>query len=284
MKWLRSIFKETKSDNRVCDLHIHTTFSDGLLTPEQVVTTAKDKGLSVIAIVDHDAIRGIIPAIKKAKEFNMEIVPAVELSCLVRDLDIHIIGYFIDYKNSKLNSILSEIQQNRLERAKKMIEKLAQQGAEVEIERVLELAGNGAVGRPHIAQALLEEGYISCYDEAFWKYIGYHCPAYVPKDKYSPQQAIKLIKDFHGVPVLAHPLSYNNHSIIDFLIDQGIRGLEVWRPDHNETDVKFLINYALNHNLLITGGSDCHGGRKGKITIGEIKIPYKYVSELKNAR
>lgn len=284
MKWLRSIFKEKENDGRVCDLHIHTTFSDGLLTPEQVVTTAKDKGLSVIAIVDHDAIRGITPAIKNAKEFNIEIVPAVELSCLVKDIDIHIIGYFIDYKNSKLNDILSEIQKNRLERAKKMIEKLAQQGAEVEIERVLELAGNGAVGRPHIAQALLEEGYISCYDEAFWKYIGYHCPAYVPKDKYSPQQAIKLIKDFHGVPVLAHPLSYNNHSIINFLIDQGIRGLEVWRPDHNETDVKFLINYALNHNLLITGGSDCHGGRKGKITIGEIKIPYKYVNELKNAR
>ncbi|MCX8015638.1 MAG: PHP domain-containing protein [candidate division WOR-3 bacterium] len=284
MRWFRPVIKERRSDACLCDLHIHTTFSDGLLTPEQAVLTAREKGLSVIAIVDHDAIGGITPAIKKGKEFEMEIIPAVELSCLVKDIDIHIIGYFIDYKNSKLKGILSEIQKSRLERAKKMVEKLAQQGAEVEIERVLELAGHGAVGRPHIAQVLLEEGYISCYDEAFWKYIGYHCPAYVPKEKFSPKQAIKLIKQFHGVSVLAHPLSYNNHSIIDFLIEEGVQGLEVWRPDHTESDVKYLTNYALNHRRLITGGSDCHGGRKGKITIGEVKIPYKYVKELKNAR
>ncbi len=284
MKLFDSIFKTKKSENGFCDFHIHTTFSDGLLSPEQVVTIAKERGLGAVGIVDHDAVGGIEPAIRKGKEVGIEVLPAVELSCLVGDSDIHIIGYYVDYKNKKLISILTDIQNKRLERAKKMVEKLANQGAEVEIERVLELAGNGAVGRPHIAQALLEEGHITCYDEAFWKYIGYHCPAYVPKEKFSPKEAIKLIRDFHGIPILAHPLSYNNRTIINFIIDQGIKGLELWRPDHNDNDLRYLTNLVKTHHLLTTGGTDCHGGRKGKILIGEIKIPYQYVEELKHAR
>lgn len=284
MKLFDSIFKTKKSENGFCDFHIHTTFSDGLLSPEQVVTIAKERGLGVVGIVDHDAVGGIEPALRKGKEVGIEVLPAVELSCLVGDSDIHIIGYYIDYKNKKLNNILSDIQNKRLERAQKIVEKLANQGAEVEIERVLELAGNGAVGRPHIAQALLEEGHITCYDEAFWKYIGYHCPAYVPKEKFSPKETIKLIRDFHGIPILAHPMSYNNRAIINFIIDQGVKGLEFWRPDHNDNDHRYLTNLVKTHNLLTTGGTDCHGGRKGKILIGEIKIPYQYVEELKHAR
>jgi len=284
VKLFDSIFKTKKSENGFCDFHIHTTFSDGLLSPEQVVTIAKERGLGVVGIVDHDAVGGIEPALRKGKEVGIEVLPAVELSCLVGDSDIHIIGYYIDYKNKKLNNILSDIQNKRLERAQKIVEKLANQGAEVEIERVLELAGNGAVGRPHIAQALLEEGHITCYDEAFWKYIGYHCPAYVPKEKFSPKETIKLIRDFHGIPILAHPMSYNNRAIINFIIDQGVKGLEFWRPDHNDNDHRYLTNLVKTHNLLTTGGTDCHGGRKGKILIGEIKIPYQYVEELKHAR
>jgi predicted metal-dependent phosphoesterase TrpH len=284
MKLFDLIFGTKKPEKRFCDFHIHTTFSDGLLTPEQVVVKAKEKGLDAVGIVDHDAVGGIEPARRKGKEVGVEVLPAVELSCIIGDSDIHIIGYYIDYKNKKLVSILSDIQNKRLERAKKMVEKLAEQGAEVEIERVLELAGNGAVGRPHIAQALLEEGHIACYDEAFWKYIGYHCPAYVPKEKFSPKEALKLICDFHGISILAHPMSYNNRAMINFLIDQGVRGLEVWRPDHSDNDVKYLFNLVKTHNLLATGGTDCHGGRKGKILIGEIKIPYQYVEALKHAR
>lgn len=284
MKFFTSLFGKKHPENGFCDLHIHTTFSDGLLTPEQVIEKAKERGLAAVGIVDHDAIGGIEPAIKKGKELGVEVVPAVELSCIIGDNDIHIIGYYIDYRNKKLNAILSEIQNKRLERAKKIVEKLTEQGAEVELERVLELAGNGAVGRPHIAQALLEEGHISCYDEAFWKYIGYHCPAYVPKDKYTPEQAMKLIHDFHGVSILAHPLSYNNHGIINHLIEQGIQGLEIWRPDHRENDIRYLLGLVTKHNLLATGGTDCHGGRKGKIQIGETRIPYQYVKALKHAR
>jgi hypothetical protein len=284
MSIFETIFHRKKAEKKFCDLHIHTTFSDGLLTPEQVVTIAKQKGLDAVAIVDHDAVGGIDPAIKEGKKLGVEIVPAVELSCLVGDNDIHIIGYYIAYRNKKLIKILSDIQDKRVDRAKKMIEKLAEQGAEVEIKRVLALAGNGAVGRPHIAQALLEGGHISSYDEAFWKYIGYHCPAYVPKEKLSPQDAIKLVRDFGGLPILAHPMSYNNRGVINYLIDEGIRGLEVWRPELSENDLKYLLNLVKNHHLLATGGTDCHGGRKGKIFIGELKVPYQYAKALKRAR
>jgi len=285
MKFLDFIFGEKQSpENKFCDFHVHTTFSDGLLTPKQVVTIAKERGLGAIGIVDHDAVGGIEPAREKGKEIGVEVLPAVELSCIVGDCDIHIIGYYIDYKSKKLINIISDIQVKRLDRAKKMVIKLAEQGAEIELKRVLELAGNGAVGRPHIAQALLEEGHISCYDEAFWKYIGYHCPAYVPKEKLTPKEAIKLIRDFHGIPILAHPLSYNNRAVINYIIDEGIAGLEVWRPDHNDNDLKYLTSLVTNNHLLSTGGTDCHGGRKGKILIGEIKVPYQYVVALKHAR
>jgi predicted metal-dependent phosphoesterase TrpH len=281
---LSSFFKTKNNENKFADLHIHTSFSDGLLTPEQVVTKAKENELAVVAIVDHDAVAGIKPAIQSGKKLGVEIIPAVELSCIVGDNDIHIIGYCLDYKNNKLINTLNDIQNKRVERAKKIVEKLTEQGAEVEIERVLELAGNGAVGRPHIAQALLEEGHISSYDEAFWKYIGYHCPAYVPKEKLTPKDVIKLIRNFHGQAILAHPMSYNNRSTISYLIEQGIQGLEVWRPDHSENEVKYLSNLVKMNNLLATGGTDCHGGRKGKILIGEIKVPYQYVTALKHAR
>jgi predicted metal-dependent phosphoesterase TrpH len=283
MSFLTSLFKSEAPENKFADLHIHTTFSDGLLTPEQVVVKAKENGLGVVAIVDHDAVGGIEPAMQEGKQHSVEVIPAVELSCIVGDNDIHIIGYYINYRKKDLIEVLTRIQNKRLERAKAMVKKLAEQGAEVEIERVLELAGSGTVGRPHIAQALLEEGHISSYDEAFWKYIGYHCPAYVPKEKLTPKEAMKLISDFHGISVLAHPMSYNNRSTINYLIDQGIRGLEVWRPDQSENDTRYLSNLVQMHNLLSTGGTDCHGGRKGKILIGEIKVPYQYVQALKRA-
>ncbi len=284
MTIFNNLFGVKKPEKKYCDLHIHSTFSDGLLTPEQIVEIAKEKKLDAIAIVDHDAVGGVEPAIQAGKKVDIEVLPAVEMSCMVGDTDIHIIGYYVDYRNRKLISVLNDIQQKRIERAQKIVEKLTEQGADVEIARVLELAGNGAVGRPHIAQALLEEGHISTYDEAFWKYIGYHCPAYVPKERMTPQEAIKLINDFDGITVLAHPMSYNNRSLVNYLIDEGIRGLEIYRCEHSDGDMRFLNNLVSAHHLLTTGGTDCHGGRKGKIFIGELKVPYQTVKDLKRAR
>ncbi|MBS4015225.1 MAG: PHP domain-containing protein [Candidatus Latescibacteria bacterium] len=278
------IFGAKKPEKKYCDLHIHSTFSDGLLTPQQIVASAKERELDAVSIVDHDAVGGIEPAIQIGKKLGVEVVPAVEMSCMVGDADVHIIGYYIDYQNKKLITVLNDIQAKRVDRAKKIVEKLTEQGADVEIKRVLEIAGNGAVGRPHIAQALLEEGHISSYDEAFWKYIGYHCPAYVLKERLSPLDAMKLIKDFHGVSILAHPMIYNNRSLIAYLIDQGIQGLELWRCEHSDNEMRYLNNLITNHHLIATGGTDCHGGRKGKILIGESKVPYQAVKDLKHAR
>ncbi len=284
MSIFRSIFKPVQTDMHFCDLHIHTVFSDGLLTPEQVVIKAKECGLSAVGIVDHDSVNGIEPAKRQGKKEGIEIVPAVEMSCALGDYDIHIIGYYIDYKSKKLIEFFADIQKKRIARTKLMVERLAKQGAQVDLDRVMELAGVGSVGRPHIAQVLVEQGYVAHYDEAFWKFIGYHCPAYVPKENLSPKEAIKIIRRFHGIPILAHPLNYQNRAMINFLIDEGIMGLEVWRLDHNNNDINFLLNLVVIRNLLAVGGTDCHGGRKGKILIGELKVPCQYLEKLKNAR
>ncbi|MCS7250080.1 MAG: PHP domain-containing protein [candidate division WOR-3 bacterium] len=271
-------------DSRYCDLHIHTIFSDGLYSPEEVVRKAKELGFSAIGIADHDAVAGIEEAMKIGEKLGIEIIPACEFSCVMEDKDIHILGYLLDYKNSTLKSFLKKVQDKRIERAEKIIGNLSKQGIKIELKRVLEIAKNGTVGRPHIAQALLEEGYVSNIEEAFMKFIGYHCPAYVPKMEISPNEALQLIKDFKGIPVLAHPISYDFEKIIFPLIKMGILGIEVYHPEHTEYHIHYFLEIAKKYNLLITGGSDCHGGRKGKLFLGEIKLPYFYLEDLKEKR
>ncbi|MEO0096922.1 MAG: PHP domain-containing protein [candidate division WOR-3 bacterium] len=266
---------------RYCDLHIHTIFSDGLYSPEEVVRKAKELGFSAIGIADHDAVAGIERATVEGEKLGIEVIPACEFSCLMEDKDIHILGYLLDYQNPSLISFLKKVQDKRIERAEKIIGNLSKQGIKIEIKRVLEIAKDGAVGRPHIAQALLEQGYVSTIEEAFMKFIGYHCPAYVPKMEISPEEALKMIRDFKGISVLAHPVSYDFEKIIFPLIKLGILGIEVYHPDHTEYHINYFLEIAQKYNLLITGGSDCHGGRKGKLFLGEIKLPYFHLERLK---
>ncbi|MEO0104240.1 MAG: PHP domain-containing protein [candidate division WOR-3 bacterium] len=271
-------------DYRYCDLHIHTIFSDGLYSPEEVVRKAKELGFSAIGIADHDAVTGIGKAIKEGEKLGIEVIPACEFSCLMEDKDVHILGYLLDYQNPSLESFLKKVQDKRIERAEKIIGNLSKQGIKIKLERVLEIAKNGSVGRPHIAQALLEEGYVSTIEEAFMKFIGYHSPAYVPKMEISPEEALKIIRDFKGIPVLAHPVSYDFEKIIFPLIKLGILGIEVYHPDHTEYHINYFSEIAKKYNLLITGGSDCHGGRKGKLFMGEIKLPYFHLERLKEKK
>lgn len=270
-------------EKSLVDLHIHTNCSDGLLRPEEVVVRAKELGLKAIGIADHDSVNGIEKAQRVAPEFGIEVVPACELSCLHNNLDIHILGYYLDYQNPELLDFLNSVQQQRLERAQKIIGKLSEQGVNIEVERVLELSAGASVGRPHIAQALLEKGYVNTFNEAFWKFIGYHCPAYVAKMEISPLTAIKLIKKFSGIPILAHPFSYRSDELIYNLIAAGILGLEVWHPEHPPNVADHYLEICQKNRLLATGGSDCHGGRKGKIFMGEIRVPYHYLAELKQS-
>ncbi len=265
------------SNKGTVDLHIHTTCSDGLLRPEEVVIKA-------IGIADHDSVSGIEKGRQIGSEIGVEVVPAVELSCIHNNLDIHILGYYLNYQNQELLDFLNMVQQQRLERTHKIVGRLSEQGIDIDVERVLELSAGASVGRPHIAQALLEQGYVNSFNEAFWKFIGYHCPAYVPKMEISPLEAISLIKKFSGIPILAHPASYHSDEIVYTLIEAGIAGLEVWHPEHAPSASDHYLEICQKNGLLITGGSDCHGGRKGKIFMGEIRVPYHYLAELKQKR
>ncbi len=242
---------------------------------------ARKLNLRAIAIADHDTVKGIESAKETGKILKVEVIPGVELSCLVEEIDVHLLGYFIDYKNDDLIAFLEKAQQKRIERAEKIIGRLSKQGVKIELEKVLKAAGNGSVGRPHIAQILIEDGYANDMNEAFIKFIGYHCPAYVPKMEITLAEGVKLVNRYGGIPVLAHPGTYNFDQIIDFAIKVGVKGIEVWHPEHSPAEVEYLMAIAKEYNLLITGGSDCHGGRKGKILIGEVRIPYRYLTALK---
>lgn len=274
--------KETSEGQ--CDLHIHSTHSDGLLTPEQIVRTAKEVGLAAIAISDHDAVSAIDPAKRTGKLLNIEVVPAIEMSCLHGKSDVHILGFFLDYHNPDLLAFLDKVQRKRLKRAEEMVARLNEQGVALDVKRVLDIAHGGALGRPHIAQALLERGYVKTMDEAFMKFIGYHSPAYVPKMEIAPLEAIDLIKHYGGIPVAAHPGSYGDDDLLASLIAAGLMGVEVYHPDHNDAQADHYLEIAQKNGLFITGGSDCHGGRKGRIALGDTRIPYRYLAAMKRAK
>ncbi|OPX18530.1 hypothetical protein BXT86_00760 [candidate division WOR-3 bacterium 4484_100] len=239
------------------DLHIHTNISDGLLSPEEVTQICEGLGLSIIAITDHDTVGGIKPAQQSSK--NVEIIPAVELSANIGSLDIHILAYFIDYNNGELMDYLDDFCQHRMARIFKMSEKLAQVGIRLDPDEIVRMAGSQALGRPHIARALLKYGYVHSIKEAFIKYLGCHCPYYVPKKEIHPKRLIQMIKKWRGIPVIAHPGILNDENLIQRLIDYGAAGIEVWHPEHNSLQEKRFQEIAEKNRLLMTGGSDYHG-------------------------
>lgn len=269
---------------KFADLHLHTLFSDGTYTPGQLISESAKCGLSAIAVVDHDTVRGIGPAIEAAKPKKIEVIPGIELSAEYEGLEVHILGYLIDYKNKELMERLNILKKNRIERVYKIIEKLKDMGVTLDPETIFNLSKQGTVGRLHIARAMVAEGKVNSVFEAFQKYIGDKCPAYVLGFKFSPDEAIKLIKDAGGISVLAHPYSLNNDDFIIKFIDYGLMGLEVYYPEHSQSMINFYKNLATKHNLLITGGSDCHGKAKPEIKIGSIKIPYDLVEKMKEAK
>ena len=214
------------------DLHLHTTASDGRLTPEEMVGLAVSSGLDVIAITDHDTIDGITPALEAGTAYPaLTIVPGIELSTDVPHGEIHVLGYFIDYTNEQFINELKEMHDSRENRALKMVEKLGEMGMEVSWQRVQELAGGGSFGRPHVAQAMVEAGHVSSFREAFDKYIGREGPAYVERKKLLPIEAVALIANARGLPVLAHPADIEglDRLLVD-LIETGLVGIETYFP------------------------------------------------------
>ncbi len=265
------------------DLHIHTTASDGKLTPAEIVTKAVALGLETIAISDHDTVNGIKPALVAAQAFPaLSIIPAVELSTDVPSGEIHVLGYYIDYTNVDFEEDLSRMRNSRLGRAQKIIEKLHDLGINIDYSRVQEIAGTGTLGRPHIAQAMLEKGYIQDFKEAFNKYIGHGGPAYVERDKLTPVEAVQLIAKTGGLPVLAHPLTAGNvEAMIAELKPAGLVGMEVYYAAYAFEEISPLLGLAYKHGLIATGGTDYHGIENNSETmLGGVDVPVRAVEQL----
>ncbi|MDD5680669.1 MAG: PHP domain-containing protein [Candidatus Omnitrophica bacterium] len=266
---------------KFADLHVHTFHSDSTFTPEQVVDVAHKGGLAGIAITDHDNVAGIDPSIGFAGKYGMEIIAGVELTAEVDNLEIHILGYFIDWKAEWFEKKLVKIRQARLERIHAMIEKLKKQGVDIDPKKVFALSGPGAVGRLHLATVLYNEGIISSISEAFRKYIGQSAPCYVRKYKLTPKEAMDMILKLGGVPVLAHPHILGRDDLIPGFIKDGLRGMEVYHTEHSSAATSRYRDIASRYNLVMTGGSDCHGMGKGRVLLGKVKVPYSLVETLR---
>ncbi|HUV56403.1 MAG TPA: PHP domain-containing protein [Dehalococcoidales bacterium] len=265
------------------DIHIHSTASDGRLTPEEVVRKSAEIGLTVIALCDHDTVDGIAPALTAARAFPwLKVIPGIEVSTDVIDGEAHILGYFIDYTDPKLLVRLEGMRNSRRGRAQKMVAKLGNLGIKIEWQRVQEIAGSGSMGRPHIAQAMLEKGYISSIKEAFTDYISRDGPAYAEREKITPAEAVDMILQAKGLPVLAHPLTTNDpETMIIELKQAGLIGIEAYYDDYTADEVGRLAGLANKHNVIATGGSDYHGlGLSNETMLGGVEVPIESAEQL----
>ncbi|MDD2927372.1 MAG: PHP domain-containing protein [Candidatus Omnitrophica bacterium] len=269
---------------KFADLHLHTVFSDGTYTPEELISQSLKSGLSAIAVVDHDTVAGLAPTIAAAGESGLEVLSGVEISAEYKNQEVHILGYLVDHQDKAFLEKTVSLKNNRIERVYKMVAKLNALGLPLDPQSVFDLAGSGTVGRLHIARALVKGGLVRSIYEVFQKYIGDNGPAYVLGFRFTPQEAIAFIKQAGGVPVLAHPYALNNDELILEFVKLGLMGLEVYYPEHSQGAVNFYLELARQNNLLVTGGSDCHGKAKPEVRIGSIKVPYALVEKLKEAK
>ena len=265
------------------DLHMHSTASDGRLTPEDVVRKSAESGLTVIALTDHDTVDGIAPALVAAKAFPwLKVIPGIEISTDFPGGEVHVLGYFIDYTDPEFATRLERMRHSRRGRTQGMIAKLRDLGIHIEWQQVLEIAGSGSIGRPHIAQAMLDKGYIASIKEAFTKYIGRGGPAYVEREKITPVEAVKLILRTKGLPVLAHPLTISDpETMVVELKAAGLVGIEAYYNGYTADEISRLVNLADNYGLIASGGSDYHGLDVSRETmIGGVDVPIKSAEQL----
>ncbi len=265
------------------DLHIHTTASDGRLPPEEIVQRAAEQGLKYIAITDHDTVAGISRALQAGTAFpGLTVIPGMEINTDTQTGEVHILGYCIDYKSKELESSLNRLRHSRETRAKKIVDNLSGMGIGISWERVMELAGGGSVGRPHIAQAMFEGGHIPSLQEAFIKYIGRHGPAYAERERLSPEEAVKLVVLAGGLPVLAHPEDVDElESFLKSLKKVGLIGLETYYDGYHRDTVKKLAKIAERYGLITTGGSDFHGlGSSHETPLGGAEVPIECAERL----
>lgn len=266
------------------DLHLHSTASDGRLTPEEVVRLAAQLCLSAISITDHDSVDGIAPALRAARSHPpLLVIPGVECSTDVPHGEVHVLGYFIDYANRELVIKLASFRNSRKARAQKMIAKLGAMGVHIEWKRVQEIAGPGSVGRPHIAQAILEKGYVPSVREAFNRYISREGPAYVERDKMTPDEVVEMITRVGGLAVLAHPADIEDlDHLIPRLQRMGLAGIEAYYNGYAPDTIARLVSLASKHSLIATGGSDYHGlDDLSETRMGGVAVPPECLDRLR---
>lgn len=266
------------------DFHVHTNKSDGILSPKEVVDRAYKNGVEILAITDHDTINGLSEAIDEAKVKDIKLIPGIEFSCNYNNESIHLLGFFGDdsYKSEDFIEILNNIQEKRLLRAKKMIEKLSDEfNININFEDVLK-HGKNIIARPHIAKAIIDAGYPYTHDYIFDNFIGKDKPAYVPTNKITIEEGIELLHKFNALVFLAHPVLIKNSPLEDFL-KFNLDGIEAIYFLNSKEDEKYLLNFAKEHNLLVSAGSDCHGDFKNDKRhgdIGNMSLKDEYLSKL----
>jgi len=258
------------------DLHTHSNCSDGVLSPTALVELAVSRGVQIMALTDHDSMEGLPEALQAASRHpGFTLIPGVEISTDIPGSEVHVLGYFLDPQDGHLQEELARLRSLRRDRGRRMVEKLRDLGMDVSWERVQAIADGGAVGRPHVAQALLEKGYIGSTQEAFERYIGRNGPAYVERAKMTPAEAVAFLHQRRALPVLAHPREMENlEDLLPTLQDAGLVGIEVYYQDYDETTIEGLLTVARRHGLLPTGGSDYHGlGGEHERLPGDIPLP-----------
>ncbi len=275
------------------DLHCHTTASDGRHSPTELVQMAAELGLRAIAVCDHDSTEGLEEALAAGRAAGIEVIPAVELSCDVAEGELHMLGYYPDYADRAFQAELTRLRTGRIGRAQAMVQKLTALGYPISFQRVQELAGDGAIGRPHIAQALIEARLVQNKGEAFERLIGRQGPAYVERAKLSPADACRMLRRVGGLPVFAHPfIALASGRVLEpmpvegslpALVEAGLAGLEVYYPNYTPALIERLLRLSRRYGLLVTGGSDFHGEGSAGAALGGVYVPPKCLAALKQA-
>jgi len=263
------------------DLHLHTYFSDGTYSPEELVSHARRHGLNALAVTDHDTLEGCERAAAASHAVGIEFVPGTELTAEQEETELHILGYCLDIHNARLVAEIAKFQVVRQDRVREMVARLNQVRVPLEAEAVFALANCRAPGRPHVARALVSAGHCGSLDEAFERFLKKNRPAWVPKFKMSAAEAIDLIHQAGGVAVLAHPGLTRTDEVIPAMAEAGLDGIECFHSKHSTATAEHYLEIADRFHLLVTGGSDCHGMNKGKPLIGSVKLPYQHVEALR---
>jgi 3',5'-nucleoside bisphosphate phosphatase len=265
------------SNNFVGDFHLHSTCSDGILRPADLVKLAADNGVTVMSLSDHDSLEGIAEAQEACRLHGIKLIPGTEISTDIEGDEVHVLGHFMDPGDPKLQAFLSRARDGRYQRGEQIVARLNELGVEISFERVKEIAGDASIGRPHVAQALLERGYVATISDAFERYIGRNGPAYAERVKLEPEEAVRFIVEVGGIATFAHPqFTVTAAAVLPGLVEAGLTGIEVYYKDLAPDSPEFQQNltWAKQYDLIPLGGTDYHGlNNPGERLPGQQVVP-----------